>query len=293
MIFSPETPPTRAVVLGGGGAVGVSWQTGLLTGLRDAGVDLAKAEATVGTSAGALVGALLASGRDVHDALTSLALLAQSINPASLAEGDAAFLSAMSQASLIADAGEALRGIGRAANEANTPAEDTYLQLFATLESTAWPSGFRCTAIDTESGELVVWDENSGVGLAEAVASSCAIPMLFPSITIQGRRFMDGGILSHVNAAAAPATDILVVLSCHPLASKGAGGGGSLRASVAPETELAPLRAARRVVAIEPDFSDVRATAGMMDPTFAREALRVGNRQAHCVAAAIQNASHE
>ena len=48
--------PTRALVLGGGGAVGVGWQTGLLMGLLEAGVDLAGAEAIVGTSAGALVG---------------------------------------------------------------------------------------------------------------------------------------------------------------------------------------------------------------------------------------------
>ena len=73
--------PTRALVLGGGGAVGVGWQTGLLIGLREAGVDLAGAEAIVGTSAGALVGALLSSGREVTDALTSLAALGQSIDP--------------------------------------------------------------------------------------------------------------------------------------------------------------------------------------------------------------------
>ena len=73
--------PTRALVLGGGGAVGVGWQTGLLTGLRGAGVDVAGAEAIVGTSAGALVGALLSSGREVTDALTSLAALGQSIDP--------------------------------------------------------------------------------------------------------------------------------------------------------------------------------------------------------------------
>jgi len=71
----------RALVLGGGGAVGVGWQTGLLIGLREAGVDLAGAEEIVGTSAGALVGALLASGREVTEALTSLAALGQSIDP--------------------------------------------------------------------------------------------------------------------------------------------------------------------------------------------------------------------
>jgi NTE family protein len=59
--------PTRAVVLGGGGTIGVAWQTGLLAGLRDAGIELAEASAIVGTSAGALVGALLSSGRDATD----------------------------------------------------------------------------------------------------------------------------------------------------------------------------------------------------------------------------------
>jgi len=79
--------PTLALVFGGGGSVGVSWQTGLLTGLREAGVDLAGADAVVGTSAGALVGALLAGGRELTDALTSLAALGRSIDPDSLAAG--------------------------------------------------------------------------------------------------------------------------------------------------------------------------------------------------------------
>ncbi len=127
--------PTLAVVLGGGGAVGVGWQTGLLLGLHEAGVDLAGAEAIVGTSAGALVGALLASGREVTDALISLAALGQSIDSDSLATGDDAFLSAMRQASLETGPRQALRAIGREAKEASTPAEDVYLGLFGTLEA--------------------------------------------------------------------------------------------------------------------------------------------------------------
>src|ERR1022692_3215415 len=255
--------PTRALVLGGGGAVGVGWQTGLLTGLREAGVDLAGATAIVGTSAGALIGALLSSGRDVTDALTSLAALGQSIDPDGLAAGDEAFLSAMRQASLDTDPRQALRTIGRAAQEASAPAEDAYLGLFGTLDGTAWPAGFRCTATDTETGDLVVWDQGSGVPLLHAVASSCSVPVLFPAVTIKGRHYMDGGILSHLNAAAAPPADVLVVLSCHPLGSQGAGGGGSLAASVTPDAELAPLRQTRRLIAVEPDFSDIEAPANM------------------------------
>jgi NTE family protein len=282
--------PTRALVLGGGGAVGVGWQTGLLMGLDEAGVDLAGAEVVVGTSAGALVGALLASGREVTDALISLASLGQSIDPESLTAGDEAFLRAIRQASLVTDSRQPLRAIGRAAQEAKTLAEDVYLDLFGTLDGTAWPAGFRCTAIDTDTGELVVWDEGSGVPLVRAVASSCAVPLLFPSVTVKGHRYMDGGLLSHLNAAAAPSTDVLVVLSCHPLGSKGAGGGGALAASVTPDAELAPLRETRRLVAVEPDFSEIGTPANMMDPDLVIRALKIGMRQAIADTVAIQAA---
>jgi NTE family protein len=128
------------------------------------------------------------------------------------------------------------------------------------------------------------------VPLLHAVASSCAVPMLFPTVTINGRRYMDGGILSHLNATAAPPTDVLVVLSCHPLGSRGAGGGGSLAASVTPDAELAPLRQTMRLVAVEPDFSDIEAPANMMNPNLAIQAFQAGKRQAEREAAAIQPA---
>jgi NTE family protein len=287
MTFPHNGSPTRALVLGGGGAVGVGWQTGLLAGLHEAGVDLAGAEAIVGTSAGALVGALLSSGREVTDALASLAALGQSIDPDDLAAGDEAFLSAMRQASFDTDPRQALRAVGRAAQEASTPAEDVYLGLFGTLDGTAWPTAFRCTAIDTDAGELVVWDEGAGVSLQHAVAASCAVPVLFPTVTIKGHRYMDGGILSRLNATAAPPTDVLVVLSCHPLGSQSARGGGSLAASVTPDAELAPMRQTRRLVAVEPDFSDLGAPANMMDPNLALQAFQIGTRQAADEAGAI------
>jgi NTE family protein len=288
MTFPQGGAPTRALVLGGGGAVGVGWQIGLLTGLHEAGVDLAGAEAIVGTSAGALVGALLASGHEVTDALISLASLGQSIDPGSLAAGDEAFLRAIRQANLDTEPRQALRAIGRLAKEASTLAEDVYLGLFSTLEDTTWPAGFRCTAIDTDTGDLVVWGQGSGVPLLQAVASSCAVPVLFPSVTIEGHRYMDGGLLSHLNAAAAPPTDVLVVLSCHALGSKGTGGGGALAASVTPDAELAPLRETRQLVAVEPDFSEIGTPANMMDPDLVIQALKIGKRQAVTDTAAIQ-----
>ncbi len=61
---------TRALVLGGGGAVGIGWQAGLITGLADEGVALRGADVVVGTSAGSVVGAQLTSDRALADVVT-------------------------------------------------------------------------------------------------------------------------------------------------------------------------------------------------------------------------------
>src|SRR6185312_16605732 len=55
---------SRALVLGGGGPVGIAWESGLVAGLAQAGVDLGRADFTMGTSAGSFVGARLALGAD-------------------------------------------------------------------------------------------------------------------------------------------------------------------------------------------------------------------------------------
>ena len=52
----------RALVLGGGGPVGIAWEVGLAAGLKEAGVDVTVADRILGTSAGAFVGAQLALG---------------------------------------------------------------------------------------------------------------------------------------------------------------------------------------------------------------------------------------
>src|SRR5579859_5673897 len=55
---------TRALVLGGGGPVGIAWESGLVAGLAQGGVDVGNADFTMGTSAGSFVGARLALGAD-------------------------------------------------------------------------------------------------------------------------------------------------------------------------------------------------------------------------------------
>ena len=81
------------------------------------------------------------------------------------------------------------------------------------LPSHDWPDRvLRLTAIDVATGELVVFDRESGVGLVDAVAASCAVPGAWPPVTIAGRRYMDGGVASSVNLGVAGDCDAAVVL---------------------------------------------------------------------------------
>src|SRR6266545_3350523 len=57
----------RALVFGGGGITGIAWEWGILAGLAADGVDLTGADLVVGTSAGSVVGAQVASGLDVKE----------------------------------------------------------------------------------------------------------------------------------------------------------------------------------------------------------------------------------
>ena len=57
----------RALVLGGGGVTGIAWETGMLAGLAEAGIDLSTADVVVGTSAGSVVGAQILSGATLRD----------------------------------------------------------------------------------------------------------------------------------------------------------------------------------------------------------------------------------
>jgi NTE family protein len=63
---------SRAVVLGGGGPVGIAWECGLAAGLAARGVELAAAELIAGTSAGSVVGAHLALGLDLDALVTGV-----------------------------------------------------------------------------------------------------------------------------------------------------------------------------------------------------------------------------
>ncbi|MHB8530203.1 MAG: patatin-like phospholipase family protein [Caulobacteraceae bacterium] len=215
----------RALVLGGGGPVGIAWEAGLLAGLADGGVDLASADLIVGTSAGSFVGAQLALGRTAGE--LAAAILAEAERAQERGAGEAparpADLTVLFQKMQEAAAGErdpqeVRREIGAFSLSSVTMDEEAFIRsfghTFSGLPRDAWPErNFACTAVDAQSGEFVVWDREAKVGVVRAVASSCSVPGIYPAVTLRGRRYMDGGMRSSTSADLARGYDLAVVVA--------------------------------------------------------------------------------
>lgn len=285
---------TRALVLGGGGPVGIAWEAGLLAGLAQGSVDLAGADFIIGTSAGSFVGAQLAMGRASTE--IAAAIVAEEGRPATPRQVSArpapdlrVLFSKMQEAvSGARDPIEVRREIGAFALAAETVDEQTFINSFGRslsgLADDAWPTRpFACTAVDAASGEFVVWDANAKVGLARAVASSCSVPGIFPAITINERRYIDGGMRSGTNADLAKGYDLTVVVALR--LPEDANAAAALRQAVL-DAEIKTLRdAGGRVELIIPDASSQTAIgANLMDARKRPAAARAGLAQGAAIA---------
>jgi NTE family protein len=211
----------RALVLGGGGVAGIAWETGILQGIADESPTAARAlldsDVLVGTSAGSAVVAQIGSGSRLEDLFARQAHEASAeIDPAVGVSGIQAvtdlFLAALSQPDTTV--AQKRQRIGAVALATDTVAEPVRRYVIAQrLPARAWPDRvLRVTAIDIATGELVVFDRDSGVDLVDAVAASCAVPGAWPPVTIGDRRYMDGGIGSTINLDVADDCDTAVVL---------------------------------------------------------------------------------
>jgi NTE family protein len=290
---------TRAVVLGGGGPVGIGWESGLAVGLLEEGVDLAAADAIYGTSAGSFVGAQLALGLDIAETAallleTSAIAMASSSGP-SIAQGLQALTEFLTNAVLAGTPLEEVRrSVGRLALEADVVPEDDFVDLFAVLKGFPWPERFVCTAVEASEASFVVWRSGSGADLQHAVASSCSVPMVCPPVTIGGRRYMDGGVRSSLNADLAEGHDAVLVISVTVLAppaepsgpaSSGSGSSSSGTEGSFPglAAEISALRSSgSRVEVIQPNAEFLELSgwgAYLMDVGKAGEAYLVGAEQ--------------
>jgi NTE family protein len=193
----------QGLVLGGGGIAGVAWTTGLLTGLAERGQDLTGADLFVGTSAGSVVAAQVTSGTPLQELYARQADPARQ-TPEIPAEIDfekfaADFGGAVTGSTSPA---EVRRAVGRLALAAETaPEAERRAVIEARLPVHDWPEQrLVIVAVDAETGEPRRFDRASGVSLVDAVAASCAVPGVWPAVTIGGRRYVDGGVRSAENA---------------------------------------------------------------------------------------------
>jgi NTE family protein len=208
----------RGLVLAGGGLAGIAWEIGILRGIADEAPQVARelldSDVLLGTSAGSTVAAQIGSGTAL-EALFDAQVSGDGheIDPGVSIDDLVALLATATTGE--DDTGErVLQRIGAIAVAADTVTEPVRRAVIAhRLPSREWPDRvLRVTAIDVATGELLVIDRESGISLVDAVAASCAVPGVWPPVTVGVRRLMDGGAGSLVNMPVASDCDEVVVL---------------------------------------------------------------------------------
>lgn len=276
---------TRALVLGGGGVAGVAWELGIIIGLHDTGVDVRGADVIIGTSAGSVVGAQIASGTDLESLFASQLTPVEQSKERMVAFDPVQLMEAFSQA--VAGAGpdpKAIRArIGVYALAAQTVPEAERRAIIETrLPVRAWSQQrLLIVAVDTQTGEEYIIDRESGVPLVDAIAASCAVPGIWPPVTIAGHRYMDGGVRSATNADLVTGYERILILN--PLGTNA----NYLGAGTAAEA-AALEREGSQVLVIEPDVASATAIGlNPLDPATREPSALAGRTQGRVLAASV------
>ena len=271
----------RALVLGGGGVTGIAWEIGLIAGLAGLGIDLAAADVIIGTSAGSVVGADITSGQEL-EAVYQAQLAPPAPEPAARM-GWGVIGRLLWVMSTSRDPVRARARVGHWALAARTMPEAARRKVIeARLPASDWPAkALKITAVDARTGEFVMFDSAGDAGLVDAVGASCAVPGVWPPVTIGDRRFVDGGVRSAANADLAAGYGRVVIVA--PVAK----GAGHL---TSPRRQAAALTAAgARVVLMQPDRAAVRAIGrNVLDLSRRAAAAAAGRAQAAAEAAAVR-----
>lgn len=212
----------RALALGGGGEWFEAWQLAYVTTLAKAGVDLATAEAVVGTSAGSLLGTMLTSGRIAQEA-NEFDWLAK--HPAVMTRMIAVNTGAASQTRAREMQKRAksydpatIQALGRAAMAAlNAPVATLQQSIQTIIGPLDWPSlVMHTTTIDCYTGERIVVSSDSGIPINHAVSASMSLPGCFGPTWIDDHYCMDGGISrsgTHADLVAGAKRVLVIALS--------------------------------------------------------------------------------
>ena len=230
------------------------------------GLDARKADVILGTSAGSMVGGLLAAGIRVADQKAQQlgepgpdAELTERLagvafdpeHPAGPALPPRPRFRPGSTALLRNNRG-ALRSIPRTALLAGlAPAGRGRLVGVAGLIDALVPAGgwvphpgYRAVALDYETGRRVVFGAPGAppAGLRDAVLASCAIPGWFEPVTIANRRYVDGGMWSATNVDLLADEELDEIFVLAPMASAAYDSPGDWRARVERRLRVASTR---------------------------------------------------
>jgi len=249
-------------VLGGGGVTGIAWETDLL----------------VGTSAGSVVAAQLAGGVPLEELYAGQLRSPEGEIPARLSYG--VLLRYLGAYALPGSGRRKRARLGRAALRARTVSEAERRTVFeGRLAQRGWPDrALRVTAVNAEDGAFAVFDRDSGVPFLDAVAASCAVPLVWPPVTIDGHRYMDGGMRSPANADLAAGYSRVVVVA--PITR-------AMSRAARPDVQAASLAA--RSIVLSPDAAALKAIGGnVLDPARRAPSAEAGRAQAASVAQAVR-----
>jgi NTE family protein len=182
--------PRVVVALSGGGAKGAA-HIGAVKAMEEQGYAPGH---YVGTSMGAIIGAMFASGVSYEGAVQRITAISR---------GDVARLAA----------GALLGPLGRSILQ-EEPLRETIAQLVPAQRFDDLAVPLTVTAVDVETSELVLFGAGgkSGVLLHDALYASSALSVYYPPAVIGGRTYVDGGLRAvfPIEPAAAMDPDLVI-----------------------------------------------------------------------------------
>lgn len=281
--------PKTALVLCGGGLVGGAWMIGALHAIAsETHWDPGSADHVVGTSAGSMISAMLASAVPPwllveYGSAAGIRGVPGLDEPGASRFGGSFRLHWSFPRPVLGSPALALRSMrepwkyGPAGIAAWLPrgviSTEPLKAVVRRVVPSGWPTDLRLwvVAVDYATGRRVAFGRRGApaADLADAVAASCAIPGFYHPVTIHGTRYIDGGLYSPSNLDLLADTDAELIVCLNPMSSRYRSGmlgptgplaslmRGDAR-NIVDRESLALRRAGKRVLLVEPRADDLR-----------------------------------